>query len=441
MAKDLELQIKELKEKNKELRASNKALKEEIKELKKQLKSPVKNIVFGEELIDSTNIAPLDSEIKKTIKKSNFGKQELRFIVDRYYDIQSKRIALSNQIFAIEDSESDYAPDKCHVLLDWELSIYKVLEKGYQQAMEIASVERRSGRWLRSILGVGPALAATLEAYLDIDKAQHQNAFIQYAGLNDNNRPWLGREKSKALVEREIDKLTQEQIDQLREVIDVDFNSIKVEDNYSRSKLLSILNNSQKKSVKHIIGTLTTITYPQLELVSMASKWNITHLESRCAEINDEGNYNGYYDKDKLVSAVSIIPHNQKLKTACWKIGEQILKVSNNPNSLYGKLYKERKQYELEKNERGEYADQAKHILDTINIQNKDVIATNKAGKLTKGHIEARAKRYAVTMLLRHYYEACYFYKYNKQAELPYAIAHLGHSDYIGPEVPYDSID
>ena len=35
-------------------------------------------------------------------------------------------------------------------------------------------------------------------------------------------------------MEREIDKLTQEQIDQLREVIDVDFNSIKVEDNLQR---------------------------------------------------------------------------------------------------------------------------------------------------------------------------------------------------------------
>ena len=98
------------------------------------------------------------------------------------------------------------------------------------------------------------------------------------------------------------------------------------------------------------------------------------------------------------------------------------------------------KAYELEKNENLEYKDQATHILNNINIKNKDVIKTNKEGKLTKGHIEARAKRYAVTMLLRHYWEACYYYKYNEKPELPYAIQFLGHGDYIGPETEYDSI-
>ena len=441
---ELQEEIKALKEKNKDLRAISKQQKEEIKELKKQLKSPIKNIILGGETIDASSIGPLDKELKTAIKSLHFGQQELRFVVDRYYDIQSKRIELSNQIFAIEKGEDD-SPDKCHDLLDWELSVYKILEKGYQQAMEIASTENRSGRWLRSILGVGPALAATLEAYLDVTKAPHQNAFIQYAGLNDNNRPWLGREKSKELVEKCINELDKEKVKEVCGKLSLDFDSIEeniIEDNiYNRKKLLFILDKQQKEEVKDLIGTASKITYDQLEMVSIRSKWGISHLQSKCGEVDEDGNYTGMYDKEKCISAVSQIPYNKKLKTACWKIGEQILKVSNNPNSLYGRLYKERKTYELAKNEKGEYSDQAENILNTINIKNKDVIATNKEGKLTKGHIEARCKRYAVTMLLRHYWEACYYYKYNEKPELPYAIAHLGHGDYIGPEVPYDSID
>lgn len=159
--KELKEEIKALKARNKELRAKNKEQKEEIKDLKKKLKSPIKNIILGGEEIDASTIAPLDKELKRAVKSNNFGKQELRFIVDRYYDIQSKRIELSNQIFAIDNGE-DNTPDKCHDLLDWELSVYKILEKGYQQAMELASTENRSGRWLRSVLGVGTCISCNI---------------------------------------------------------------------------------------------------------------------------------------------------------------------------------------------------------------------------------------------------------------------------------------
>ena len=95
---ELQEEIKALKEKNKDLRATNKQQKEEISELKKQLKSPIKNIILGGETIDASSIGPLDKELKTAIKSLHFGQQELRFVVDRYYDIQSKRIELSNQI-------------------------------------------------------------------------------------------------------------------------------------------------------------------------------------------------------------------------------------------------------------------------------------------------------------------------------------------------------
>ena len=61
-------------------------------------------------------------------------------------------------------------------------------------------------------------------------------------------------------------------------------------------------------------------------------------------------------------------PHNAALKTLCWKLGESFVKISGKEDSVYGKLYKERKAEESAKNERGEFADQAKQKLEKFKI-------------------------------------------------------------------------
>ena len=51
-----------------------------------------------------------------------------------------------------------------------------------------------------SIKGIGPTLAAGLLAYFDVTGIEYATHFMSYAGLNDNNRPWLGREKTEKIV-------------------------------------------------------------------------------------------------------------------------------------------------------------------------------------------------------------------------------------------------
>ena len=48
-------------------------------------------------------------------------------------------------------------------------------------------------------------------------------------------------------------------------------------------------------------------------------------------------------------------PWNADLKTLCWKLGQSFLKVQSNSNAFYSRLYLERKEYETEKNEKGDY--------------------------------------------------------------------------------------
>ena len=61
-------------------------------------------------------------------------------------------------------------------------------------------------------------------------------------------------------------------------------------------------------------------------------------------------------------------PWNSNLKVLCWKLGESFVKVSGNEDAFYGRLYKQRKEIEIAKNEAGEFADQAKAKLEKYKI-------------------------------------------------------------------------
>lgn len=122
-------------------------------------------------------------------------------------------------------------------------------------------------------------------------------------------------------------------------------------------------------------------------------------------------------------------PWNASLKKLCFLIGESFVKVSNHPDSQYGRIYKERKAYEAQKNEAGDYAEQAKAVLarNSKHAQAK----MYKTGKLPDGHIHMRAKRYAVKLFLSHWHGEAYRNATGKEPPLPYPIAILGHAHLI----------
>lgn len=127
-------------------------------------------------------------------------------------------------------------------------------------------------------------------------------------------------------------------------------------------------------------------------------------------------------------------PWNAQLKTLCWKIGESFVKVSGREESLYGRLYRERKDREIERNVAGKFADQANAALTTKSFK-KGTVTRGKLeeGKLSDAHIHARAKRYAVKIFLSHFHEAAYFSHYGEMPPRPFALAHMEHVDYIAP--------
>jgi hypothetical protein len=98
-------------------------------------------------------------------------------------------------------------------------------------------------------------------------------------------------------------------------------------------------------------------------------------------------------------------PYNAQLKVLCWKIGESFVKVKGKLNAFYGRSFVNFKQQEEQRNDSGHYAEAAARELETKKIAEKETKVTLQSGKLTQGHLHARAKSRTVKILLVHYWQ------------------------------------
>jgi len=123
-------------------------------------------------------------------------------------------------------------------------------------------------------------------------------------------------------------------------------------------------------------------------------------------------------------------PWNASLKVLCWKIGESFIKCHNRDGCFYGKVYEQRKAEEIERNEAGANAERA--AIDAARVRKTtEAYKHYSIGKLPPGHINARARRYAVKLFLSHYHAVCYKHEFGKEPPLPYPIAQLGHAHMV----------
>ena len=125
-------------------------------------------------------------------------------------------------------------------------------------------------------------------------------------------------------------------------------------------------------------------------------------------------------------------PWNAALKRLCWLIGESFVKVSGDPDALYGQIYAQRKLLEVERNEAGAFAEQAKASLEGKKWdKSTDAYKAYAVGKLPAARLHLRAQRVAVKMFLSHLHEKWYWHEFGKAPPKPYSIDILRHGHYV----------
>lgn len=267
-------------------------------------------------------LVSLESIIRPTkdaIKAAEtLGTDQIRFLVDAYYQMQDQRKTSSGQIRSI-DQKVDQGE---HATLDWLLAQQETMENQIKRALDQYSQHHIAGPWLRNVYGIGPVIAAGLFAHIDIEKAPTVGHIWRFAGL-DPTLKW------------------------------------------------------EKKTKR---------------------------------------------------------PWNAQLKVLCWKIGESFMKFHNRAECYYGAVYKERKEYEIARNEAMGNADAAAEGLLKIKDKKTEAFKAYSIGKIPPGQIDARARRYAVKLFLSHLHEVWYTEHFGKPPPLPYPIAILGHAHIRPPQ-------
>jgi len=304
----------------------------------------------------------------------NMTTDEVRMLVDIYYQLQGDRKATANRKRSADQGVDDQPP----IVIQWLVTQYGMLEKYIKNQLGKYAETNPTGQWAMSIPGIGPVVAAGLIAHIDMAKAKTPGHIWSFAGLDPRTK-WYGDNDAKALLkELEIKKADYE---------------------------------SCAKIGAHIKRSPDFLWNFTCNGKSGPRKPSMTHL----------------------LSAVKARPWCTPFKTLCWKIGESFVKVKNKPDDLYGKLYDKRKAVEHEKNAAGAYAEQAARILESTPSHAQAAIY--KEGRLPDGHIHSRAKRWVVKIFLSHYWEVAYYHQHGVKAPFePYTIAHLGHAHKI--EVP-----
>lgn len=263
------------------------------------------------------NLEPI-AKLTRDVKTAavTMSDAEARVLVDLYYTIQEYRKAAHNQVRAMREAGEP------HATIAYFAGTFETVERQIKTVLDRYTSGHPVGSWMKSIVGIGPVLAAGFLAHLNLERAQTVGAWWRFAGLDPTVRWEKGRKR----------------------------------------------------------------------------------------------------------------PWNAELKVLCWKAGQSFQKVSNHPDDVYGKVYRQRKAYEQEKNERGEYAAQAAKILEAKRIgETTEAYKWYSQGKLPPAHIDARARRYAVKLFLAHLFEVMWRYERGTEPPAPYPIAHLDHAHKIDP--------
>lgn len=122
--------------------------------------------------------------------------EEARYLVDLYYQIQDFRMASGAEIRAMSKSGEPVT------LIDWVSGSMEAIEAEIKRALDIYTDAHALGQWAKSIVGIGPVIAAGLLAHVDVAKTKTVGGLWRFAGLDPTSqwgkgekRPWNAKLK------------------------------------------------------------------------------------------------------------------------------------------------------------------------------------------------------------------------------------------------------
>ncbi len=290
---------------------------------------------------------------------------EARTVVDLYYQIQEFRKASKNQVLAGQQA----AGREPNSLLTFVGAEFRALENLCKKAMDVFTDQHVVTRWAKGLVGVGPVLAGGIFSQINMDKAPTAGSIWRFAGL-DPTMKWYSSEEAQ-------------------------------------------------KFARDQRGTRKLTPEVAREIAMAAGKNPDAVL--RFATTNAKGEPRKLTVKT-LGSAIAKKPFNGRLKTLIWKFADCQVKFKNKDGSFYGPLIAQYKAELIRKNLAGAFAEAAAESLKRLKDKSTPTYKANSEGRLSDGHLEARAKRWVGKLFISHWHEVQYQQHFGRKAPKPYVL-------------------
>ena len=319
---------------------------------------PTDDLAFEEQVEFSYSWLKLTGDLKGSARMLN--RQQARWLVDSYYQVQDVRKRARNQVKAAEKTGEP------HDLLEWWFKMSDILENALRLALGEFAASYRAGQWLQSIHGIGPVLSAALLTSFDVRVAPNPSNFWRYAGC-DPTFIWHGDKKATAIVAK-------------------------------------VWPEGEKK-----------VSEKTLHAAALESGWSVETLRKLLRHHDD--------NRSGLKKALSRCPYNKELKMICLgRMGDTIVKCRNNPKDFYGVYYDEHRASIEERNNRGEFEQYAKGRLENGNWnKGTEAYKAYAKGRLPNGQMYRRSVRWMVKLLISHLHYVMYDDLHGQPPERPYA--------------------
>lgn len=356
-------------------------------------------------------VTKLSKDVAKALMRDFPGgitDNHARYLVDEYQNMQKARIRSGNYIAGLDrDAKKSGNAAEPHEAMDALANNYRVGEENIKKLLDWYLTDHPMFWFFERTLGIGPVLAAGLLAYIDIEKCPTVGHIWRFCGY-DPTQIWNSKDQAKELFRACPGEDLEERL-------------YAAADQFGRNK-----------------GSLL---------------WAASH---------DPAGKPRKLTEDNIVAALARKPYNGALKTICWKIGDSFVKLSGRQDAFYGQLYKQRKAAEWVKNLNGDFQETARQSMAkkkygkatdqyawyTGQCSPDKVRELMAAGQtlsptackgdsgfpmLSPGHIDARARRYAVKIFLSHLHECWFRTHFGEEPPKPFAISIQGHAHYLPP--------
>lgn len=345
---------------------------------------PERDAIRAQDLNTTDPTTPFEAltRLNADLRQSSrlMGSQEARFLIDLYYQLQGNRIRMGNQVQS--------GPEEPSELLKWLDKNQNRFEDDLKRALHEFADAYKVGRWLMSLHGIAGVLSSNILAIFDIRQAETVGHWWRFSGL-DPTRKWHGPTKAASFL-----------------------------------------------SAAGLTSRSREIARAQSENLAELSGFSIQEIEAAwTGGIRDKKRY------EAVKELFSRRPWNARAKTlVTFKVGECLIKGKGSSKDYYGRLYEDRKAYEHDLNDRGRYAEFAALQLQEKKYGDNEARKSYEAGRLPKGHIHARCRRWMSKLFLSHVHHVMYVDFYKKDPPVPYVFEMPGdHRHFIPiPNFPFN---